>query len=328
MKSAFRLLNLVMCVVGVLGLAAGSALAQDYPVRPIRFVVPYPPGGFTDLLARAIGQKLTESWGQAVVVDNRSGGGSTIGTEIVAKAPPDGYTILLVAPDLAINPSLYRDRKLPYDAVKSFVPVTLAAWSPVILALHPSVPARSVGELVALAKSKPGQLNYGSGGIGTGAHIAMELFKSMTGVNMVHVPYKGVGPAVTALLAGQVQLMFGQMPITLPHVEAGKLRALAVASAKRSSAMAELPTVAEAGVPGFEVTPWFGVVAPAGTPKEIVNKLNTEIVKILQMSDVRQRLSGLGAEPAGSTPDEFAAHIKAEIAKLGEVVKKSGARAD
>lgn len=325
MKLIFRLASLIMCAA-VLGVATGSALAQDYPSRPIRFVVPLPPGGFTDLLARAIGQKLTESWGQAVVVDNRGGGGTTIGTEIVAKAPPDGYTILLVPPDLAINPSLYR--KLPYDAVKSFAPVTLAAWSPIILAVHPSVPAKSVNELIALAKSKPGQLNYASGGIGTGAHISTELFKSMTEIDMVHIPYKGVGPAVTALLAGQVSMMFGQMPITLPHVKAGKLRALAIASARRSPAMSDLPTVAEAGVPGFEANPWFGVAAPAGTPKEIVTKLNSEIVKILNMADIQQRLSGLGAEPVGSTPEEFAAHIQAEIVKWGEVVKRSGARAD
>jgi tripartite-type tricarboxylate transporter receptor subunit TctC len=325
MKLIFRLASLIMCAA-VLGVAMGSVLAQDYPSRPIRFIVPYPPGGFTDLLARAIGQKLTESWSQAVVVENRGGGGSTIGTEIVAKAPPDGYTILLVAPDLAINPGLYR--KLPYDAVKSFAPVTLAAWSPVILAVHPSVPAKSVKELIALAKSKPGQLNYASGGIGTGAHIAMELFKSMTEIDMVHIPYKGVGPAVTALLAGQVSMMFGQMPITLPHVKAGKLWALAVASAKRSPAMPDLPTVAEAGVPGFEASPWFGVVAPAGIPKEVITKLNTEIVKIINMPDIQQRLSGLGAEPVGSTPEGFAAHIQAEIVKWGEVVKRSGARAD
>jgi tripartite-type tricarboxylate transporter receptor subunit TctC len=327
MKSTFHLASMVICVA-VIGLATANALAQDYPGRSIRFVVPLPPGGFTDLLARAIGQKLTESWGQTVVVDNRGGGGTTIGTEIVAHAPPDGYTILLVPPDLAINPSLYRDRKLPYDAVKSFAPVTLAAWSPIILVAHPSVPAKSVKELIALAKSKPGQLNYASGGIGTGAHVSTELFKSMTGTDMVHVPYKGVGPAVTGLLAGQVQIMFGQLPITLPHVKAGKLRALAIASAKRSPAISDLPTVAEAGVPGFEANPWFGVAAPAGTPKEIITKLNTEIVKILNMPEIQQRLTALGAEPVGSTPEEFAAHIKAEIVKWGQVVEKSGARAD
>lgn len=323
MKS--RLASLSLCAA-VLALVMSHAIAQDYPSKPIRFVVPLPPGGFTDLLARAIGQKLTESWGQAVVVDNRGGGGTTIGTEIVAKAPPDGYTILLVPPDLAINPSLHQ--KLPYDAVKSFAPVTMAAWSPIILVVHPSVPAKSVNELIALAKSKPGQVHYASGGIGTGAHVSTELFKSMTGTDMVHVPYKGVGQAVTALLAGEVQLMFGQMPITLPHVKAGKLRTLAIASARRSPAMSDLPTVAEAGVPGFEANPWFGVAAPAGTPKEIVAKLSGEIVKILRMPEIRQRLSALGAEPAGSTPEEFAAHIKAEILKWAEVVRRSGARAD
>lgn len=306
---------------------AGSAAAQtSYPNKPIRFVVPYPPGGFTDILARIVGQKLTESWAQPVMIENRGGGGSTIGTDIVAKAPPDGYTILMVAPDLAINPGLYL--KLPYDTVKDFAPVTLVAWGPMVLVVHPSLSARSVKELIALAKSEPHPLNYASGGNGTGGHLAMELFKTMAGVNMVHVPYKGIGPASNDLLGGQVSLMFLQMAVARPLILAGKLRALAVAGGQRSQAMPELPTVAETGLPGFDVNPWFGIITRAETPKDIVAKLSTEIGKIMRLPEVKERLSSQGGEPVTDTPEEFAAFIKAEIVKWTKVIKESGARVD
>jgi tripartite-type tricarboxylate transporter receptor subunit TctC len=320
------MVNRILISVLFLVLAGSAAAQTSYPSKPIRFVVPYPPGGFTDILARIIGQKLTENWAQPVVIENRGGGGSTIGSDIVAKAPPDGYTILMVAPDLAINPSLYP--KLPYDTVKDFAPVTLVAWGPMALVVHPSLSANSVKELIALARSEPRPLNYGSGGNGTGGHLAMELFKTMAGVNVVHVPYKGIGPASNDLLGGQLSLMFLQMAVARPHILAGKLRALAVAGGQRSQAMPELPTVAEAGLPGFDVNPWFGVVTRAETPKNIVAKLSNEIGKIMRLSEVKERLSSQGGEPVTNTPEEFAAFMNAEIVKWAKVVKESGARVD
>ncbi len=306
---------------------AGPATAQtDYPNRAIQLVVPYPPGGFTDILARIISQKLNESWGQPVVVENRGGGGSTIGTNLVAKAQPDGYSILLVAPDLAINTSLYTN--LPYDAARDFAPVTLVAWGPMALVVHPSVPAHSVKELIALAKSDPDSINYASGGNGTGGHLAMELFKTKAGIKMVHIPYKGIGPAANDLIAGHVSSMFLQMAVARPLVLSGKLRALAVAGSQRSQAMPDLPTVAESGLRGFDVTPWFGVVAPLETPRDIVSKLSSEIGKIMRLPEVTERLSSQGAEAASNTPEEFADFIKAEIIKWNQVVKLSGARVD
>lgn len=322
------MVRLVVIAVGMhaLGMAASSAHAADYPNKPIRFVVPLPPGGMTDALARLVAQKLTESWGQSVTVDNRGGGSTIIGSEIVAKAPPDGYTILLVGPALVINPSLRSN--LPYDAEKSFAPVSLLAFSPMVLVADSSLAVNTVGELVSLAKSRPGQLNYGSGGNATGAQLAGELLKRVAGVDMIHVPYKGVGPAVVGLLSGQVSLMFAQMPIVRPHIQSGKLRALAVASGTPSQAMPELPTMAQAGFPGFKVDVWFGIVAPAGTPGAIVSRLNGEIRKIMQMPDVVRRLVPEGAEPATNTPEEFAALIRSNIAISAELVKKVGARVD
>ena len=309
-----------------LGIFAGGTLAQDYPSKPIRLVVPFPPGGTTDLLARLVAQKLTESWKQPVTVENRGGGGSVIGSEIVAKAPPDGYTLLVATPALAVNPSLRRD--LPYDAEKSFAPVVRLVFSPTILVVHPSLPVNSVRQLIALAKSRPGQINYASGGNGSGGHIAGELVKRLAGIDVVHIPYKGVGPGVTALLAGEVSLMFAQMPIVRPYLASGRLRALAVTSSVRSQVMPDLPTVAEAGVPGFKIEPWFGIIAPAGTPKEIISRLNNEIQTIMRMPDVRERLVTGGIVPATNTPEEFAAFIRAEIANWAELVKISGARVD
>jgi len=320
-----RIATLAMAAL-VLGIFGGGAAADEYPGKPIRIVVPYPPGSVTDLLARLIAQKLIEVWKQPVVVENRGGGGSVIGTEIVAKAPPDGYTLLVVAPDLAINQSLRS--KLPYDAEKSFAPVTLLVFSPTVLSVNPSLPVSNLRELIAHAKSRPGQLSYASGGNGTGAHLAMELLKHMAGVDIVHVPYKGVAAAVTALLAGEVQATFAQMSTARPQFLAGKLRPLAVSSSARSRAMPDLPTVAEAGLPGFKADVWFGVVAPAGTPGAIVSRLNNEIGQILRATDVQQQLLPQGIEPATGSPADFAAFLSAEIAKWAEVVKRTGARVD
>lgn len=307
--------------------AERGALAQTYPSKPIRFVVPFPPGGPADILTRAIGQKLTEGWGQQLVVDNRAGAGGTIGSDITAKAAPDGYTLLMgFVGTHAINPSLYG--KLPYDNVKSFEPVSLVGTATIILVLHPSVPAKSVRELISLAKSKPGELTFGSPGNGTPQHLGGELFNTMAGVNMTHIPYKGAVPAITDLLGGRLSLIFSSAPPALPHVSTGKLRALAVTSAKRSPVAPELPTIAESGLPGYEVINWYGVLAPAGTQKEIVAKLNAEIVKIVNMADVKERLSPVGIETFSSTPAQFAAFIKEETAKWAKVVKFSGARLD
>lgn len=304
----------------------GNAVADEFPARPIRIVVPYPPGSVTDLLGRLIAQRLNESWKQPVVVENRGGGGSVIGTEIVARAAPDGYTLLVVAPDIAINQSLRS--KLPYDAEKSFAPVTLLVFSPTVLCVNPSLPVNTLRELISYAKARPGQLSYASGGNGTGAHLAMELLKSMAGVDILHVPYKGVAAAVTGLLAGEVQVEFAQMSTARAQFQAGKLRALAVSSSARSRAMPDLPTVAEAGLPGFKADVWFGIVAPAGTPAAIVARLNGEIGQIMRAAEVQQQLLPQGIEPAPGTPGEFAAFITAEIAKWGEVVHRTGARID
>jgi tripartite-type tricarboxylate transporter receptor subunit TctC len=305
----------------------GAASAQTFPNKPIRMVVPFSAGGTTDILARAVGQKLSESLGQQVVVDNKPGAGGNIGAQEVARAAPDGYTLVMgTVGTHGINPSLYK--KMPYDHIKDFAPVSLVASVPNLLVVHPSVPVNSVKELIAHAKANPGKLNFASSGNGTSIHLSGELFKTMTGLQMTHVPYKGSAPAVTDLLGGQVQLMFDNMPSALPHAKGGKLKPLAVTSAKRFPGTPEIPTIAEAGVPGYEATSWFGVLAPAGTPKEIVNKLSTEIAKALKTPEMKKRLEEQGAEAVGSTPEEFAAHIKSETAKWAKVVKESGATVD
>ena len=310
-----------------LGVAGDRAHAQTYPNKSIRLIVPFPPGGPADILSRAIGQKLTDSWGQQVVVDNRAGAGGTIGSDLAAKGAPDGYTLLMgFVGTHAINPSLYSS--LPYDNVKSFEPVSLVATATIILVLHPSLPAKSVKELIALAKSKPGELTFGSPGNGTPQHLAGELFNTMAGVKMTHVPFKGAVPAINDLLGGRISLIFSSAPPALPHVATGKLRALAVTSGKRSSVSPDLPTVAESGLPGFEVINWYGVLAPARTPKTVVEKLNAEISKIMKMPDVKDRLSSVGIEAFSGTPAQFATFIKEETAKWAKVVKFSGARLD
>ena len=299
--------------------------AQSYPARPIRFIVPFAPGGSTDTLARTIGQKLGDALGQQVVVDNRSGGNGNIGTEIVAHAVPDGYTILLgYIANLAIGPSLYL--KLPFDPVKDFAPVTQLAVAPNILVVHPSVPAKNFQEFIAYAKANPTKINFASAAVASPGHLAGELLNIAAGIHMQHVPYKGSGQAVIDLLGGQVQVMVSGMSSVMPHIKAGRLRPLAVTGAQRSPAVPDLPTIAESGFPKFEATAWYGVLAPAGTPIAIVIRLHDEIVRILKLPDVKERLEYVGFEIIGSTPEAFGAYIKTEIKKWAPVVKASGAK--
>ena len=323
----FRFSRRAIFAALALSACTGVFSQTAYPDKPIRLVVPYPPGGFTDILGRLLSAQLQTRLGQTVVVDNKGGGGSTIGSALVARAPADGYTLLLVAPDLAINESLMASR-LSYDARKDFSPVIRAAWSPMVLVTHPSVPAKNVAEFLALAKARPGKINFASGGIGTGAHLALELFKTRAGVDVTHVPYKGNGPATSDLLGGQVSAMFLQYAVAKPHVAGGKLIMLATPSGKRSPAIPDVPTIAESGLPGFDVEPWFGIVAPAGTPAAIVNRLNAEIGKIMQQNDVKDLLAGFGAAPSISSPQEFGKFIDSEVTRWAEVVKASGAKAE
>ncbi len=307
----------------LLTLGCAGAQAQAYPTKAIRWIVTYPPGGPTDFVARAIGAKLTEAWGQQVVIDNRAGAGGVIGTDLAAKAVPDGYTLLFgTSAGLTINPALVS--KLPYDPVRDFAPVSLLVINPQILVVNNSVPVGSVKELIAYAKSRPGQLNYASVGQGSPNHLGMELLKALTGIAMLHVPYKGTGPAVTDLLGGQVQLMFNSMPLVLPLVKGGKLKGLAVGSAQRSPAVPDLPTVAEAGVPGFENVTWYGMFAPAKTHKDVVAKLNVQVVKILGDPEMAQRMASQGAEPRTTTPDELARFMRVESERWKKVIKTAG----
>jgi tripartite-type tricarboxylate transporter receptor subunit TctC len=305
---------------------ASAAAAQPFPARPIRVVVPLAAGGPADIFARAIAEKLSPALGQPVVVDNRPGANTNIGTELVAKAAPDGYTLLLTASTHTINPSLYAN--LPFDPIRDFAPITLVAQTPLVMVLHPSVAAKSVREFIALAKSRPGQINFGSAGSGSTLHLAGEMFNVLAGVKLVHVPYKGVTQAMNDLLGGHLALMFPGAPIALPHARAGKLHALATTGAERTPAAPELPTVAEAGVPGFEVTVWYGVFAPAGTPPPVINRLNGDLTQIVQLAEIRSRWAALGADPLTSTPAELAAFLGADLRKWAKVVKDSGARAD
>jgi tripartite-type tricarboxylate transporter receptor subunit TctC len=303
-----------------------DAAAPGYPNRPLRWIVPYAPGGGADTVARIVGQKLAESWTQQVVIDNRPGAAGIVGADVAAKAKPDGYTILMAATPHAVNVSLYN--QLPFDLTRDFAAVTLVASFPNILVMHPSVPAASIKELVALAKSRPGQLNFASNGNGTSPHLAMELFKHLAGISMTHVPYKASSQALTDLLGGQVSLMFPNLPSALPHVKSRKLKALAVTGIKRSPAAPDIPTMAEDGVPGYSADTWNGILVPVATPGGIVAKLNSELVKLLNMPDMKERLLALGAETTGSTPEEFSAFIKAEITKWALVIKNAGIRAD
>jgi len=304
-----------------------AQVAAPFPAKPARLVVPFPPGGPLDITGRAIAQKLSEAWGQNVVVDNRPGAGGNIGADLVAKSPPDGYTVVMGALSThAVNPSLYP--AMPYDAVKDFAPITLVAVTPNVLVVNPALPVKSVQELIAYAKANPNKLSFGSGSNGSAGHLAGELFKVETGADLVHIPYKGAAPAMQALLAGDTQLMFDNLASAMPQVKAGKLRALAVTTAKRSSLVPELPTMAEAGVPGFDIATWFGLLAPAGTPKDVVAKWNADVVKILDSPEMREKLNAQGAEPAPMSPAQFAAFIAAELPKYARIVKASGARVD
>jgi tripartite-type tricarboxylate transporter receptor subunit TctC len=290
-------------------------------------VVPFPPGGTTDILARAVAQKLTEAMGQSVVLDNRPGAGGNIGADVVAKSAPDGYTLLMgTVGTHAINPSLYA--KMPYDHVKDFVPVVLVAGVPNVLVVNPSLPVNSVADLIKLAKAKPGSINFASSGNGTSIHLSGELFKAMAGVDMTHVPYKGSAPALSDLISGQVQVMFDNLPSSLPQIKAGKLRAIAVTSLKRAPALPDVPTISESGLPGFEASSWFGVLAPAGTPPAVITRLNAEVDKWLQTPEAKEQLLAQGAQAAGDTPEQFAAFIRSETEKWAKVVKASGAKVD
>src|SRR5882762_3944898 len=303
-----------------------SAQAPDpYPSRPLRFILPFPPGGPTDILGRLIGERLASSLGQPVIVENRGGAGGNVGAEAAAKSAADGYTLVLVAPSLAISPSLYS--KLNYDPLRDFAPVSLVATVPNVIVTQPAL-APTLQEFIARAKANPGGMNFGSGGSGTSNHLAGELFNIVTGTKLVHVPYKGVNLAMNDVLAGQVHMVVIGVPAVAPHIKSGKLRALALVAPQRAAALPEVPTAAEAGLPNFEVTTWYGILAPAGTPKAIVTRLNAELVKTMHSPELKERLAAMATDPATSTPEEFADYIKREIAKWGEVVRQAGLKAD
>ncbi|MGE5523517.1 MAG: tripartite tricarboxylate transporter substrate binding protein [Rhodospirillaceae bacterium] len=312
--------------VAALVAPAVSAAEQPFPNRPVRFVVPFTAGSATDTLARTLGPKLTELWGQQVIVDNRGGAGGTIGANIVAKATPDGYTLLLNSAAQAINATLYP--KLPYDTVKDFSGVSMVASVPNILVVGTQVPAKTLKELIDLAKAKPGELNYGSAGVGSASHLNGEMFASAAGIKMVHVPFKGFAEQLTEIYAGRIQMTWAPQLLAISHIQAGRLRPLAVSTAKRSTALPNIPTAAEAGLPGFVYDPWFAIFVPSATPKAVVRALNAGIVKTLDMPDVREQLLKQGAEPVSTTPEETDKYVRSEIEKLGKVVKASGARAD
>jgi len=322
------MLNTLRALVAIaLGAAAVAASAQTYPAKPVRIVNPFAPGGATDQIARLVAQRLTEVWGQSVVVENRPGASGAIGLEAVAKSPADGYTLAIATQTTqAANPALYS--KLPYDPVKDFAPLTLAGSTPLALLVQPSLPATDVKSLVAYLKANPGKLTYASGGNGTSQHLTMELLKSMTGTFVVHIPYKGAGPAMVDFLGGQTNLMFDNLPTAMPHVKAGKVRALAVSTAKRSPLAPELPTIAESGLAGFDLATWFAFYAPAATPKEVTAKIAADMQRVLAQPDVKERLLAGGVDVAGSTPEELARFQRAEMEKWAKIVKDSGARVD
>jgi tripartite-type tricarboxylate transporter receptor subunit TctC len=306
--------------------SAGVAQAQAYPAKPVRLIAPFAPGGTTDIVARILAQRLTEVMGQTVAVENRAGAGGNIAADHVAKSAPDGYTILQGFPGLVINPSLYK--KLTYDAMKDLAPVSLVSAAPLVLVVHPALPVKSAKDLIALAKKRPGELSFPSAGNGTSSHLSAELFKSMAGVDMLHVPYKGSAQGLLDLVSGRMQLMINPYPEMIPFIQAGKMRALGISTRARIAVAPDLPTIAESGVPGYEVTTWNGLVVPAGTPREIIAKLHGDVVKVLANPAAREQLTGLGLELIGSTPAEFTEFMKKESVKWAEVVRKSGARLD
>jgi tripartite-type tricarboxylate transporter receptor subunit TctC len=297
-----------------------QATAQDYPRKPVRLIVPFAPGGGNDAVARTIAQQMSASLGQQIVIDNRSGAGGVVGAELAAKAPPDGYTLFLGGVgSLAVNPNLHA--RLPYDPLKDFAPITLIASAPSVLVVHPSVPARTLAEFTALARANPGKLNYASNGNGSSAQLAAVMYEAFAGVQLMHVPYKGLSPALVDLLSGEVQAMFSSIVAIGPHIQSGKLRPLAVTGKKRASPLPGVPTIAESGYPDYEAGSWYGLLAPAGTPREIVARLQGDAVKALEQPEVRGRLAGEGAEPIGSTPEEFAAYIRSELARMGRLIR-------
>jgi tripartite-type tricarboxylate transporter receptor subunit TctC len=318
--------SFILCAFAAITLAASSnsAIAQAYPTKPIRFIVGYTPGGAADILARAVGARFTEAWGQAVVVENRAGAGTNIASEIAAKSPPDGYTLFMPTVANAINVTLYP--KLAYDPFKDFIYITDIAKVPGIVVVHPSVPAKNVKDLIALARAHPNQLRHGSTGIGSPHHLAGELFKTMAGVKMIHIPYKGASPALVDVVAGHIEVYFGAFVSTLPQVKSGRVRALGVTSLKRVSVTPDIPTIDEQGLKGFETGSWFGVAAPAGTPREIVSKLHAEVIRIIKKPEVTERIASEGADFVGDTPEQFTAFFKAEVAKWGKAVTVSGAK--
>jgi tripartite-type tricarboxylate transporter receptor subunit TctC len=308
-------------------LLIGDAHAQDvYPAKPLRLILPFPPGGGTDILGRLLAERLAANLGQPVVTENRGGAGGNVGAEAAARAAPDGYTIVLVAPSLAISPTLYA--KLNYDPVKDFAPIGLVASVPNVMITHPSVPAQNLREFIALAKAQPGGMNFGSGGSGTSNHLAGELLNLAAGIKLVHIPYKGVNLAMNGVLAGEVHLAFIGIPVPAPHIKAGRLRALALLARERSPILPEVPTAEEAGLGNFDVTTWYGILAPAGTPRPVITRLNAELVKIMHSPEMKERLATLATDPLTSTPEEFAAYLQQEIAKWGDVIRKAGLRAD
>lgn len=312
------------CILAGALVVTPPAAAQDYPKRPIELVVPFVAGGTTDNIARLMAQRFSESWGQTVVVNNRAGGGSTIGTNAVAKAPPDGHTLLVTTIGFAINAGL---QKLPYDPIGDFTPITELASLPLVLVVHASVPAANLQEFIALAKSKPGGWDYASSGTGTSPHLAAEMFKSMAGIELVHVPFKGNAEAMNSLMGGHVKIYFALVPAVLQHIKTGALRAIAVTTEERLPYLPDVPTIAELGFPGYEISSWQGVFAPAGTPKDVVGKINGELVRMLNVPEVRRRILQEGADPVGSTPDAFATRVKNEITKWTKVIKTSGIQA-
>ncbi|MBI4190333.1 MAG: tripartite tricarboxylate transporter substrate binding protein [Betaproteobacteria bacterium] len=312
----------LICLLVATLAAQGAALAQTFPSKSIRFIAAFPAGGPSDIVSRAVGKRMSEVLGQPVVIENRAGAGGNIGAEVVAKSAPDGYTVLLGGSYLTIAPSLYL--KLPYDPEKDFAPIGLIVSNQYVLVTHPAVPARNVKELIRLAKSKPGQLNYGSAGIGSPPHLAGELLKTMAGINAGHIPYKGATPALVDLIGGHIDYYFGGISGALPHVKTGKIRALAVTSSRRSSQLPEVPTVAESALPGYDITTWFGLLAAAGTPRDIVKKLNGVIVSIVNEPELKNYLIGQGVEPVTNTPEQFSVYIRSEISKFAKIVKAAG----